>query len=238
MLTPPRRCSPNGARRSEEMAVTRGEAALALIETRDRLNYRFLASLILALCLSFGAVGASGGAPDSRTGAQVQLADVQTLDQDERSLNFARDAIGDHIVVVNFIYTRCKTVCPISSALFAQLQELLRGKKLTETPRLVSITLDPLYDTPSRLKSFAEQYDAGNQWLWITGGQDNIAAVTRGLGASTDNFRDHDSLIIVGDPRTSNWTAFNTLPEPEILLAEIERLVSLRSRSTTGPGAR
>lgn len=181
---------------------------------------------------------ALGGARDDLTGAPVQLADVQTFDQDEHPLNFAKEVIGDRIVVINFIYTNCKTLCPISSALFARLQELFRSKNLKETTRLISITLDPLYDTPSRLKRYAGQYDAGDQWLWITGGQDNIAAVTRGLGASNDNFRDHDSLIIVGDARTSRWRAFNALPEPEMLLAEVERLASLRSGQITKPGDR
>ena len=206
---------------------------MASVECRDRRKGRLLASLVLALGLSFGAIGASGAAPETRAGKQVRLVDVQTVDQDERPLYFARDVIGDRIVVVNFIYTSCKTVCPISSALFARLQDLIRGKNLKET-RLVSITLDPLYDTPSRLKRYAGQYDAGDQWLWITGTRDHIAAVTRGLGASTDNFRDHESLVLVGDARTSTWTAYNTLPEPEILFAEIERLAALREHYKAG----
>ena len=204
-----------------------------MIEIGDRRKDCFVLSCILALGLSFGAVGASGAAPDSRTGAQVRLVDAPILDQDARPLNFARDVIGNQIVVVNFIYTSCKTLCPISSAMFARLQEMIRDQKISET-RLVSITLDPLYDTPSRLKSYAGHYDAGSQWLWITGSQDNITAVTRGLGASNDNFRDHDSLVIVGDARTSTWTAYNTLPEPDILLAEIERLTSLRQHARPG----
>ncbi len=221
-----------------ELAISRGEAALAMIKVKDRRRYCFVLSLFLTLTAFFGAPGASGDSPDSRTGSPVQLADVQTLDQDERALNFASEVIGDRIVVINFIYTSCKTICPISSALFERLQEIIHDKNLTETTRLISITLDPLYDTPSRLKRYAGQYNAGDQWLWITGGQNSIAAVTRGLGASNDNFRDHDSLIIVGDARASRWRAYNTLPEPETLLAEVERLASLRSGRLIKPNDR
>lgn len=183
---------------------------------------------------TYSAHGASGEFPDAGTVASVQVADVQTLDQDGRSLRFASDVIADHLVVVNFIYTDCKTLCPISSAIFARLQELLGENSRAYDARLISITLDPVYDTPTRLKTYSRQYEVGARWIWITGSEENIGTLTRGLGASTDNFRQHESLILVGDARNSRWTVFNVLPKPEILLAEIERLAAIREQTPAG----
>lgn len=197
---------------------------------RKRLMLLFCAILIVA-SIPGVPVQVAAAPPSVRPDAPVELADVQTLDQDGRSLNFASEAIGDRIVVVNFIYTSCRTLCPISSALFARLQDLLASSDAAKDVRLVSVTLDPLHDTPSRLMAYARQYDAGDRWLWITGSEENIAAVARGFGADAANFRAHDSLTLVGDAKMGRWTIFNVLPGSEALLAEVERLASARARA-------
>lgn len=187
-------------------------------------------TMLLAIAAPLLSVAASG-----RSDARVDVVEVATIDQDGRALKFASEVIGDRIVVVNFIYTSCKTLCPLSSAIFARLQEMLLQSEAGKDARLVSITLDPRSDTPRRLKASAQQYDAGARWLWITGSEADIAALTNGLGASAVNFRDHDSLTLVGDARNARWTAFNALPGPEQLLAEVERLASARTQGGGKP---
>lgn len=60
-------------------------------------------------------------------------------------------------VVLNFIFTRCPvaTMCPLSTAKMATLQRLAREHGIRDL-QLVSITLDPAYDTPPVLKAYAE----------------------------------------------------------------------------------
>lgn len=210
--------------------VSRREVVAVMIQLKAWRSYPRSISIILSLCMLFCACKPSSGLSDFQSELPVRLVEVQAIDQDGRSLKFTSEVIGDHIVVVNFIYTSCRTLCPISSAIFARLQELLHQKLPMNNARLISISLDPVYDSPSRLKAYAEQYAAGSQWYWITGSVENIDAITRGLGTSRDNFREHDSFILVGDARTGKWSAFNTLPEPEKLLAEVERLFSIRER--------
>lgn len=61
-------------------------------------------------------------------------------------------------VMINFIFSRCPvaTMCPAATAKFMAVQKLARvaGVKNLE---LVSITLDPAYDTPGVLKDYADQ---------------------------------------------------------------------------------
>jgi len=99
-------------------------------------------------------------AANDKPGAiQLTLPDTVLSDQDGKALRFKSDAIGKQLVAINFIYTTCTTVCPVQSALFSAVQ-----KRLAESGRgdvtLVSVTVDPLRDTPLVLKKFAGRYDA------------------------------------------------------------------------------
>lgn len=59
-------------------------------------------------------------------------------------------------IMLNFIYTRCPiaNMCPLSTAKMGQAQKLARDAGVKDF-RLVSITLDPAYDTPGVLKTYA-----------------------------------------------------------------------------------
>ena len=83
-------------------------------------------------------------------------------------------------VVVNFIYTRCPLpeVCPRLTATFASLQRRFGDEPLT----LMSITLDPRYDTPEILAAYARRTAAGPNWHFLTGPPETVSRVAREFG--------------------------------------------------------
>jgi protein SCO1/2 len=135
--------------------------------------------------------------------------------------------IGDRIAVVNFIYTSCTTVCPVSSATFQQLQGRF-GAALGKDVVLVSISVDPLRDTPERLRDFSDRYQARAGWTWLTGAKPDVDAVLKGFGAYTPNFEDHAAMVLVGD--ANGWTRFNGFPSVEQLLARVQTLRAAREK--------
>src|SRR5207247_989594 len=75
------------------------------------------------------------------------------------------------VVAVDFIYTRCPLpdVCPRLSANFARLQRRF-GEKIGAELALLSITIDPQYDTPDVLLRYAKIWNAGPEgWRFLTG---------------------------------------------------------------------
>ena len=77
------------------------------------------------------------------------------------------------IWVANFIFTRCAGPCPIMTSRMAALNQALGGK--TKDVGLVSITVDPEYDTPEVLKEYGEQVGATpDRWKFLTGPKDQI----------------------------------------------------------------
>jgi len=159
--------------------------------------------------------------------AKVALSDTPLLDQGGKRVRLAQDVIGERIAVVNFIYTSCTTVCPVSSATFAQLQKRL-GAALGREVVLVSITVDPLRDTPQRLREYGARYRAAEGWTWLTGAKLDVDGALKGFGAYTPNFEDHPAMVMVGDARAGKWTRFFGFPSVDDLVARIEAIQAAR----------
>jgi|HubBroStandDraft_6_1064221.scaffolds.fasta_scaffold24158_3 protein SCO1 len=75
------------------------------------------------------------------------------------------DLLG-HPWLISFIFTRCAGPCPRVSSQMSELQDLLKGTDV----RLVTLTVDPDYDTTNVLSHYAEAYRADpKRWLYLTG---------------------------------------------------------------------
>ncbi len=87
---------------------------------------------------------------------------------------------------LTFIFTRCPfpTFCPRLSSNFAEAQSRLKALPEGVTNwNLLSITIDPEFDTPERLKGYAERYKADPQhWDHVTGALIDITAIGEQFG--------------------------------------------------------
>jgi protein SCO1 len=91
--------------------------------------------------------------------------------------------------IANFVFTRCPSVCPLLTAKFKSLQS-----KLADVPSVhfVSFSVDPEHDTPAVLAEYAQKYEAGADWHFLTG---SLQAIEKTVVAG---FKIH-----VGDPKPS-----------------------------------
>ena len=115
--------------------------------------------------------------PTRKVSVGDPISDFTLKDQTGRDVRLA-DYRG-HPVVIDFIYTRCPLpdVCPRLSANFALLQKRF-GDKLT----LLSITIDPVFDTPEVLGEYAQRWRAGPDWHFLTGSTEQIQRVAAPFG--------------------------------------------------------
>ncbi len=102
------------------------------------------------------------------------IPDFALYDQDARVVQSTR--YRGKQVMLNFIFTRCPvaTMCPAATAKMTQTQKLARDAGVPNL-ELVSITLDPDYDTPGVLKDYAQQrgIDTSN-FSFLTGPESAI----------------------------------------------------------------
>jgi protein SCO1 len=91
--------------------------------------------------------------------------------------------------VLNFIFTRCSVaeMCPASTNKMKRLQELVQKTKIKHV-RFLSITLDPLYDSPGILKQYAQAYNLSEEnFRFGTAGKGVIGDLTRQFGILRKN---------------------------------------------------
>jgi len=80
-------------------------------------------------------------------------------------------------LVVTFIYTKCPmpTFCPLMDRHFATMQAKLKEKNNDLDVRLLSVSFDPVTDTPPVLKRHAQTLGADPRiWTFLTGDRDEI----------------------------------------------------------------
>ena len=92
-------------------------------------------------------------------------------DQDGKAFEL-NDMRGD-VCVLTFIFTRCASTCPKQTAAFTRLQTEFAQQQ--ERPQLISLTVDPGYDTPKVLREYAEKAGAETaSWTFLTGDREAI----------------------------------------------------------------
>jgi protein SCO1/2 len=155
--------------------------------------------------------------------ADIDLRDRLLIDHNGQDVKFVTDVVGDNIVVMDFVYTTCTTICPVLSALFTQVQQKL-GDEVGDDVWLVSMSVDPVRDTPQRLKAYRARHRAGDGWLWLTGPKAEVDDVLIGLGAYTSNFEDHPSMVLIGDGRSGEWKRLFGFPNPDRIVKIVNDL--------------
>jgi protein SCO1/2 len=118
------------------------------------------------------------------------VADAALVDQDGRPHPFS--SLRGNRVALTFIYTRCPLpdFCPLMNRNFAAVQKALKSNRALADVRLVTMTLDPEFDTPAVLKPLARAMDADPAvWSFLTG---DPAAVNR-FGAQFGVYTEKDA---------------------------------------------
>ena len=164
--------------------------------------------------------------------ATFKLSETPLLDQHGRTLKFKSEALGERIAVIGFVYTTCTTVCPVVSAVMAQVQDKL-GARLGRDVALVTVTVDPVRDTPARMKEYGAKLGSGAGWTWLTGPKPQVDEVLKVFGAYTPNFTEHPALVLVGDAKSGKWLRFYGFPTPEQLMAAVNELTAGRAKTAS-----
>ncbi|HEX4966822.1 MAG TPA: SCO family protein [Thermoanaerobaculia bacterium] len=87
--------------------------------------------------------------------------------------------------VADFIFTRCPASCPMMTARLARFN---RGLPRNLPVRLVSFSVDPKFDTPAVLQTYAQSFKAPDRWLFLTGDGEQIYRLSKdGFKLAIDN---------------------------------------------------
>jgi protein SCO1/2 len=208
-----------------------------------------LATLIgLLVLISNGAAVAqhkhgSNHGPAKPTAAQPSttslIPDLTVIDQNGEPRKFYSDLVKGRVVIINFIYTTCTAICPMSGKNFSRLQTLL-GDRLGRDVFLISVTTDPVIDSPAKLKDWSERYNAKPGWTLVTGEKNEMTNLLRALTGDGPIKGYHvTSLAIVNDIKGNQRRVYGLeAPEQVLKLTDELRQMPVSEHHTTGPNTK
>ena len=184
-------------------------------------------ALLAAAVVLGGLAGTSrADAPPAPAAPEVHrrpaIPDVELIDQDGHPVHFYRDLVQGRVVAINFVYTTCGTICPPMGAIFGRLEGLLGDPARV---RLISISIDPVVDTPARLAAWGARFHAGPGWTLLTGRKETIDGLRKALAVFTPDLDSHAPVVLIGDDATGRWTRSDGLAPAARLAEQIRALL-------------
>jgi len=160
-----------------------------------------------------------------RSQATYPVPEITLIDQHGQKVSLpALLNTGDKPVMLNFIFTSCTAICPMMTAIFAKVQTQLGDD--AERVRMISVSIDPEHDTPAELDAYAARFNAGTQWLFLTGSLDDSIAVQKAFDAYRGDKMNHTPLTLFHAAPDAPWVRFDGFADAADLAREYRSLLA------------
>jgi protein SCO1 len=135
--------------------------------------------------------------------------------------------LKNKVVIINAFFSTCTSVCPPMNRNLEKLQDAL-GDRLGKDAFLVSITVDPETDTPTRLKEYSRKFHARPGWMFLTGKKENVDWALYKLGQYVETKDGHTTVIIIGNEPKGLWKKAIGLAKSDELMRIVEDVINDR----------
>lgn len=155
-----------------------------------------------------------------------KLPKVMLVREDGKHVSLPEELNDGRPVVLTFIFTSCREICPIISATFAQLQGELGQKR--DHVHLVSISIDPEHDTPARLAAYAKKFGAGPEWHHYTGTFAASEKVQRAFDVYHGDKMSHTPVTFLRRAPGERWVRIDGFTTADELMHELRSMLAKR----------
>lgn len=174
--------------------------------THDKVARALLMGIVLSLAPTLHATHSSDTSAETDAKARSYFTNLELISQDGERVRFYDDVLRGKVVLVNFIFTNCQAACPLMTRNLTLVRDML-GDQVGDSIHFVSISLDPVRDTPAAMKKFAETHDADQKgWLFLTGEPSSVHRIVAKLGQFSPDLESHSTLMLAANVRTAHWT--------------------------------
>ncbi|MBR0975131.1 MULTISPECIES: SCO family protein [Bradyrhizobium] len=151
------------------------------------------------------------------------IPNVPVVTQDGRTLLFYDDVMKGRISIISFIYTSCRDICPVVTARLSQLEDNL-GDSAGRDYFFVSISIDPLNDTPDKLKEYSKAFGIGSRWLFLTGKAQDIELIRHRLGERSRALTEHRNEVLLFNDVTGEWERNSAFGDINVLASAVRAM--------------
>ena len=167
----------------------------------------------------------------TRSTTEYVIPDVELVREDGKTVLLNQELNDGRPIVLNFIYTTCTTVCPLTSQTFSELQSKLGARR--DAVHLMSISVDPEQDTPARLREYAKKFGAGPGWQLYTGTQAASITAQRAFNVYRGDKMNHAPVTLLRTAPGKPWVRLDGFATSDQMLRELRAEVASDDR---GPG--
>lgn len=207
---------------------------------KRRISLLFFAMIILIPLLIFGAVSwyqrNVSGLPHygekytiEKSEPYFKVPGFNFINQDSAQID--QSFIKHKIWVANFFFTSCPSICPQMMHNLTQVQSAFAKD---DDIRIISFTVDPDHDLPSRLNSYAQRYGINaKQWQLATGTKKDLyqfarkglsVVATDGDGGPGDFIHSDNFVLIDKDDHIRGYYDGTSNADVKKLIADIKTL--------------
>ncbi|PYI93656.1 MAG: hypothetical protein DME97_05205 [Verrucomicrobia bacterium] len=171
---------------------------------------------------------------------RAAVPDVELINQNGEKVRLHSDLVKGRVVALSFIFTSCTTICRTIGVNLGQVGKEL-GASLERDIALISISVDPVTDTPEKLKAWGKTFGAGPGWTLLTGDKDRVTQLLKKLESYTPDIQNHSPFLLIVNDRTGEWqrvNALETTPQriAAVLQEEARKNPAAAAASTADPG--
>ena len=145
---------------------------------------------------------------------------------DGKMVSLPEEMNDGRAIVLNFIFTTCSDICPLSSAVLAQFEHRLGDE--ADKVHLMSISIDPEQDTPARLLEYARKYHAGPEWQHYTGTLKASIAAQQAFGVYRGGKLSHTAVTLMRAAPGKPWLRIEGFTTPDDLVRDYRELLAAR----------
>ncbi len=192
--------------------------------------------LLTGLAVNLGGSLAWAAPPGSAWGVNY-FPNVELVTQDGKKVRFYDDLIKDKVFAINFIYTRCTDSCPLETAALRKVQKAL-GDRMGKDVVFYSISIDGDRDKPDELKDYAERFNVGPGWTFLTGRPEDVTLLRQKLGMYRSDgqaekaLNEHGISILMGNEQAGQWIKRSPFEETKALVRVLGTRLQTKSTAT------
>jgi protein SCO1/2 len=183
---------------------------------------RLLSTICACILFATMTANAQPASQDLRW-SQGYLPNAPVVTQHGQSLKFYDDVLKGKIAVISFIYTSCRDICPVVTARLSQLEDKL-GDVVGRDIFFVSISIDPMNDTPEKLKEYADAFQTGPGWSFLTGKTEDMQAIRYKLGERSAKLTDHRNEVLLFNDSTGEWERASAFGDLNVLAMTVRAM--------------
>lgn len=199
----------------------RGETAA--LQPGDRVQFQFHVGETSAAYAfkTLGRAALSGNRAARETAPRRRLQEGDTMPAfaltDQDGTPITQEDLRGGYTLLTFVFTRCPVpdFCPRISSQFQSIQDRTkkRPQEAAKSLQLLSITIDPEFDTPPVLRRYGERYAAESKtWRFATGPTAEIDTLRRAFAVAAEK-----------SPALLDHTLATALIDPELRIVQIWR---------------